>query len=107
MSNLSIFFFILLLTILLFYGCTKNGEKNLIKNKEKNESEEKNESKKIKRIFPKEDEINKNAKNKELENSIFCITLYDPVCGEDNITYSNECFARANKTKVKHKGKCV
>ncbi|HIA37890.1 MAG TPA: hypothetical protein EYN89_14440, partial [Flavobacteriales bacterium] len=28
-----------------------------------------------------------------LIDSIVCTTLYDPVCGCDNITYSNDCYA--------------
>lgn len=36
----------------------------------------------------------------------YCIELYDPVCGEDGQTYSNECFAKTSNVNVKHKGEC-
>ena len=35
-----------------------------------------------------------------------CITLWDPVCGEDNKTYSNSCFARIAGVKIAYKGLC-
>ena len=36
-----------------------------------------------------------------------CITLFAPVCGEDKITYSNQCFAENAGTTVKHVGECT
>jgi len=36
----------------------------------------------------------------------FCVTLYNPVCGTDNRTYSNECFAKLAKAGVQYKGEC-
>ena len=36
----------------------------------------------------------------------YCITLWDPVCGEDGKTYSNACFAKVAGVKVKHRGVC-
>lgn len=36
----------------------------------------------------------------------YCIELYDPVCGENGQTYSNECFAKTSNVNVKHKGEC-
>ena len=29
-------------------------------------------------------------------NDATCIEIYDPVCGCNNITYSNECYATIN-----------
>lgn len=35
-----------------------------------------------------------------------CITLWDPVCGVNGVTYSNECFANLAGVEIAHKGPC-
>ncbi len=35
-----------------------------------------------------------------------CVTLWDPVCGKDGKTYSNECFAKLANVEVNYKGAC-
>jgi len=37
---------------------------------------------------------------------VSCPQNYDPVCGEDNFTYSNYCYADIKKIKIKSKGVC-
>jgi len=36
----------------------------------------------------------------------FCMTLYEPVCGENGKTYPNECFAGIANVEVDHAGTC-
>ena len=35
-----------------------------------------------------------------------CIDQWDPVCGCDGITYSNDCFAEAAGVNIDHEGEC-
>jgi hypothetical protein len=36
-----------------------------------------------------------------------CLAIYDPVCGCDGVTYSNDCFSRMSKATKDHDGECV
>ena len=39
-------------------------------------------------------------------NNVACVTLWDPVCGENGKTYSNECYSKAAGINIKYKGEC-
>ena len=40
------------------------------------------------------------------QGEIACIQIYDPVCGSDGRTYSNDCFASAAGVEIAHQGEC-
>ena len=41
-----------------------------------------------------------------INESVRCYELYDPVCGCNEITYSNTCYAAANGVLTWEKGEC-
>jgi len=41
-----------------------------------------------------------------IEEGILCTQEWNPVCGENDRTYSNECMAGAAGVTVKYKGEC-
>ncbi|MBI1839117.1 MAG: hypothetical protein HYR95_02400 [Candidatus Colwellbacteria bacterium] len=43
---------------------------------------------------------------KPKEEGKLCTQVYDPVCGADDRTYSNSCFADIARIQVKHRGEC-
>jgi len=40
------------------------------------------------------------------EKKQLCISLWDPVCGSDERTYSNDCFAKVAGVQIEYRGAC-
>ncbi|OHB24248.1 MAG: hypothetical protein A3F96_00015 [Parcubacteria group bacterium RIFCSPLOWO2_12_FULL_40_10] len=45
-------------------------------------------------------------KQKSESGEVACILVYDPVCGVDGRTYSNDCFASTARVEIAHQGEC-
>lgn len=46
------------------------------------------------------------CQEKAWKEGVACIEIYDPVCGCNNKTYSNACYAQAYGVSVSHNGEC-
>ena len=41
-----------------------------------------------------------------IDSSAVCYMIYDPVCGCNKVTYSNDCIAKNNGVLIFEKGSC-
>lgn len=40
-------------------------------------------------------------------NDIVCVEIYEPVCGCNNVTYNNECYAEVSGILSWTEGECL